>query len=915
VVTSSNLFVNAGSTTVPTTDANIVAIGQGAMRFSTTTAATTDSVAIGVNALRGATTTLNTGNGNVAVGNRALMVNTSGVFNTAVGTIALNANTTGQANAAFGYSALSSNISGTHNTAVGFFALNANQSAGGNTAVGYGSLQSNQSSNFNTAVGWQAGILNNGGGANTIMGYNALSANVIGASTTVIGYQALAFSTTSGNTALGYLAGTGDVTTTLQRSYIDTFATFLGFQTARDQSIATTTALTNITAIGKNARVARSNSIVLGGTSTDAVVVGIGTTSPTALLTVRASNGATEMFMFASTTGASMAVLNASGNFGLGTSTPTSLLSLAQGTGIASGLSFGDTSLFRTGSGRLSISGDFTPSTTLSSSLGSTTLRFKNTFSENIFASTTVASSSVVDDLYVTNLLGSVILTGTIASTEALFTVATSVQFTTQDLILEGGLKDVVSSYGTSGNLLLSTGTSTKWTSTSSLGIIAQGVLGGATGYVSRWTNSNTLGASTIIDNGVVIGIGATTSNVLLTVKGSGSLNPLVISSSTGNALFTILANGNVGIGTSTANSALDILKSTNTSDVDMFRLLSDVGGSNNVKFRIDSDGDVFTDGGTTIGNPADIAENYSSEETVLPGMIVTLSTSSESWSVRDTSYELSRVRKAVHGDKSFGVVSTAPGVLLSGNTKNGVPVALSGRVPVFITNENGEIKKGDYLTLSTSTPGYAMKMTENGYTIGQALSDSSSASTGTVLVFVENRYHLASLASLRDLEGLSTSSPKDSALSRITMMVNNGYSVVKSLVTASLTAVVAYIDTLYVGDVHAETMCLGKTCITETQLVELLQSRTVDSQNALSASQEPTASDVLIPKVIIDESASSTEPLTDGATTSPSASEHVNLPVVVDATTTPTAQVVMPSSATSTSDAQGSVGGDVVAN
>jgi hypothetical protein len=60
------------------------------------------------------------------------------------------------------------------------------------------------------------------------------------------------------------------------------------------------------------------------------------------------------------------------------------------------------------------------------------------------------------------------------------------------------------------------------------------------------------------------------------------------------------------------------------------------------------------------------------------------------------------------------GVVSTAPGVLLNSDRDSvqcagGSPVALCGRVPCKVVDENGPILPGDLLTSST-TPGRAMK-------------------------------------------------------------------------------------------------------------------------------------------------------------------------------------------------------------
>jgi hypothetical protein len=69
--------------------------------------------------------------------------------------------------------------------------------------------------------------------------------------------------------------------------------TFIGYQASRDASISTSTALSNGTAIGKNAKVGASNTIVLGGTGADAVNVGIGTTTPTGALVVQPGTDST----------------------------------------------------------------------------------------------------------------------------------------------------------------------------------------------------------------------------------------------------------------------------------------------------------------------------------------------------------------------------------------------------------------------------------------------------------------------------------------------------------------------------------------------------------------------------------------------------------------------------------------------
>ena len=78
-------------------------------------------------------------------------------------------------------------------------------------------------------------------------------------------------------------------------------------------------------------------------------------------------------------------------------------------------------------------------------------------------------------------------------------------------------------------------------------------------------------------------------------------------------------------------------------------------------------------------------------------------------------------------------------------------PVALKGRVKVKVTNENGPVGVGDYLTTSAQFPGYAMKATRSGSVIGQALEEfvfatgtaTSTISSDKIMVFVETGYRV----------------------------------------------------------------------------------------------------------------------------------------------------------------------------
>jgi trimeric autotransporter adhesin len=245
-----------------------------------------------------------TGSSNVANGKHALLNNTTGSENTAVGVRALYLNTTGEYNTATGYQALEQNTTSDYNTATGYQALAVNSTGYANTASGYEALSANTTGFFNSAAGYAALNLNTTGYSNTGEGAEALGSNTTGIGNTAIGffslvssssccnvaagYQALQYVTTGrANTGVGYNTGitadgsniTGNNNTTLGTG------TMLGTGT-----------LTNATALGANAEVDASNSLVLGSINgvngqTTTVKVGIGTTTPSNVFTIASGAG------------------------------------------------------------------------------------------------------------------------------------------------------------------------------------------------------------------------------------------------------------------------------------------------------------------------------------------------------------------------------------------------------------------------------------------------------------------------------------------------------------------------------------------------------------------------------------------------------------------------------------------------
>ncbi|MBT3878399.1 MAG: hypothetical protein HOI47_04065, partial [Candidatus Scalindua sp.] len=123
--------------------------------------------------------------------------------NTFVGVGTGSSNTTGTSNTAIGAQALRSNTTGTENTAFGQGALQTNTGIN-NTATGALALLRNTTGNHNTANGYHALVNNTTGSRNVAVGLNALANNTTASNNTATGNSALVFNVTGdSNTANG----------------------------------------------------------------------------------------------------------------------------------------------------------------------------------------------------------------------------------------------------------------------------------------------------------------------------------------------------------------------------------------------------------------------------------------------------------------------------------------------------------------------------------------------------------------------------------------------------------------------------------------------------------------------------------------------------------------------------------------
>lgn len=138
------------------------------------------------------------------------------------------------------------------------------------------------------------------------------------------------------------------------------------------------------------------------------------------------------------------------------------------------------------------------------------------------------------------------------------------------------------------------------WTATSSLGLGAS-LTGGAFGYGTRWLTATTLGTSTLIDNGVVTGINATSSTISFNVRGIAGTNDIFnVASSSNTSVFKILANGNIGIGSSTPAFSFAVGNTFSVSTTSTGNLLEVASSTNGIMFGLASSGHVITTAGAT---------------------------------------------------------------------------------------------------------------------------------------------------------------------------------------------------------------------------------------------------------------------------------------------------------------------------
>jgi trimeric autotransporter adhesin len=223
--------------------------------------------------------TISSGDNNTAIGLQALYANKQGDGNTAAGTQAMYSNTTASNNTAIGLQALYSNTTGASNSAHGNQALYSNTTGANNVAVGMSALQTNTTGANNSAVGRSALYQNTTGSNNTSVGIYSSEKNTTGTSNAALGYAALYENTTGNNNIAVGINAGRFIADGTTANTVTSNSVFLGYNTK-----ALATGQTNQIVIGDAAVGLGSNTAILGNSSITKTQlqgkVGIGTSSP-----------------------------------------------------------------------------------------------------------------------------------------------------------------------------------------------------------------------------------------------------------------------------------------------------------------------------------------------------------------------------------------------------------------------------------------------------------------------------------------------------------------------------------------------------------------------------------------------------------------------------------------------------------
>jgi hypothetical protein len=206
---------------------------------------------------------------------------------------------------------------------------------------------------------------------------------------------------------------------------------------------------------------------------------------------------------------------------------------------------------------------------------------------------------------------------------------------------------------------------------------------------------------------------------------------------------LNITSGNNVGIGTSNPGAKLDV---AGVIQLDIGATITNGFALCHVTDGASANQDIRDCEGTIT---ADYMEMYATPEDVEAGDLMAAGDTYVTTTQGDRVVKLKKSTQAYQAS-IIGIASDLDGAGDFNSIGHNIaeddhpyPIALSGRVKVKVTAENGSIAIGDFIAAS-STAGKGMRATEAGMVIGQALEAwDPNSGTDRVMVFVKNLYYM----------------------------------------------------------------------------------------------------------------------------------------------------------------------------
>jgi hypothetical protein len=280
-----------------------------------------NNIAIGTSALQASTYSEDT----IAIGTSALLRNTVGIRNIAIGSGALQENTIGIDNIAIGYQALRNNVDNTSNSNASF-----------NVGIGRAALIANTTGYRNIAIGYFALSINRIGDNNLALGHNTMLL-ATGSYNVGVGAESLkSLGKGTRNTAIGFMAGAsagGAISSSISPDWTDTDNTYIGAISGAGLASGSFNTL-----IGGNIGIGVPVGMTFGSNNT---YIGFGiTTSANSNFNntvigarVNLPPGITNSIIIANGSGQQRINVNSQGYFGVGTQSPSAMLTVNKQTG------------------------------------------------------------------------------------------------------------------------------------------------------------------------------------------------------------------------------------------------------------------------------------------------------------------------------------------------------------------------------------------------------------------------------------------------------------------------------------------------------------------------------------------------------------------------------------------------------